>query len=117
MEQFRPGPQKNLFELPGGFIDKGETPLEAAKREFLEESGYVGDFEFVTESILDAYNDGTRCHFVAKNCRKVQEPVNTDTEFTKVVLMDLNKFHQHLLSGQLSDITTGYYGLDYLHLL
>ncbi len=117
VEQFRPGPQKILLELPGGAVNKDETPLEAIKREFLEESGYTGDFEFVTESIIDAYSGAIRYHFVAKNCQKVQEPTDTEIEFTNVILMNLEQFRKHLRSGQLSDVNTGYLGLDYLELL
>jgi len=29
------------WEMPGGRIEKGETPEEAAEREYLEESGYA----------------------------------------------------------------------------
>ncbi len=117
VEQFRPGPQKILLELPGGVVNKDETPIEAIKREFLEESGFTGDFEFITESIIDAYSGTTRYHFVAKNCKKIQEPTDTDVEFTNVVLMNLKEFRKHLKSGQLSDIATAYYGLEQLNLL
>lgn len=117
VEEFRPGPQKILLELPGGNVDKNETPLDAVKREFLEESGYTGDFEFVAESIIDAYSGAVRYHFVAKKCRKVQEPADTDVEFTNVVLMDLVQFRKHLKTGQLSDVATSFYGLEYLGLL
>jgi 8-oxo-dGTP pyrophosphatase MutT (NUDIX family) len=34
--------QKVLLELPGGVVDAGEDPLEGAKRELLEETGYGG---------------------------------------------------------------------------
>ena len=117
VKQFRPGPQKFLSELPGGAVNQDENPQDAIKREFLEESGYTGDFEFVTESIHNAYSAAVCCHFVATNCHKISEPQNSETEMTEVVLMSLKDFKKHLKSGQLSDIATGYYGLEHLNLL
>jgi ADP-ribose pyrophosphatase YjhB (NUDIX family) len=38
-----PGPDQNKWSHPAGWIDVGENPIEGAKREVKEESGY--DFE------------------------------------------------------------------------
>ena len=40
VRQYRLPAEKYLWELPAGRLDPGETPLQAAKRELIEETGY-----------------------------------------------------------------------------
>ncbi len=40
VRQYRLPAFKHLWELPAGKVDEGETPLQAAKRELAEETGY-----------------------------------------------------------------------------
>lgn len=117
-KQFRPGPEKVLFELPGGGVAEHETPKHAAARELMEETGYVGEMEFVCESFHSAYSTLVRYNFVARNCQKMEEINNPDDhEFTEAVLMPLEDFKDHVRSGQLTDMGTAYRCLDYLGLV
>ena len=116
---FRPGPEKILLEMPGGFVGKDEDIKDAISRELLEETGYTGNFEFVGSAIDDAYSNRIINCFVAKGCRKIKDPVTTeeDEKFVEIVEMSLSDFKKHLKSGQLTDVEAGYMALDYLGLL
>ncbi|MBP6866623.1 MAG: NUDIX hydrolase [Candidatus Pacebacteria bacterium] len=116
-KQYRPGPKKVLLELPGGGIEKSETPEEAIARELLEETGYAGDIKQVTRAYECGYSPMHRYCFVATDCKKISELNLDDGEFIEVILMPLPQFREHLRSGELTDIEVGYLGLDYLELL
>ena len=47
IRQYRRGTDEIQFELPAGFIDAGETPIEAAERELQEETGCCGQGRFL----------------------------------------------------------------------
>lgn len=41
VKQFRPAVEDYTLELPAGYVEDNETPLEASKRELYEETGYI----------------------------------------------------------------------------
>jgi ADP-ribose pyrophosphatase len=69
VRQYRYPVDQVTFELPGGVIEKDETPIDAAKREMEEETGYTStDIEFLLQVAPNpAINNNTAYFFLAKN--------------------------------------------------
>lgn len=117
-KQFRPGPAKILLELPGGLLESNESPEQAMERELLEETGYQGKTQFVTQLFQDAYSTRIKNALVVTECEKVGEPQPEDNgDVPELVLMSLEDFRKHLRTGELTDVEIGYLGLDHLGLL
>ncbi|MEU8512958.1 NUDIX hydrolase [Kitasatospora sp. NPDC048722] len=116
--QYRPGPDRVLHELPGGFIEPGEQAAAAIARELLEETGYQGTATEVGSYWLDAYSNVRRTAFLATDCLLVAEPQPERTEFIEVVILTLDEFRTRVLrQGAMTDTAAAYLALDHLQLL
>ena len=93
LDEYKYAAGKNLLTLPAGHLEKNEKPVNAAKRELLEETGFVSD-EFVETGILYEYatRDLHEIHVVrAKNIYKKSETVHEDTESISYSLISKEK--------------------------
>lgn len=116
-KQFRPGPEEMLFELPGGGIDAGEDPLDAASRELKEETGYKADLQYIGSYYRDAYITGKWQMFVGTNAVLVSPQKLDDAEHGELLLLSVDEFKEKLFAGLMTDTTLGYAGLHKLGLL
>lgn len=100
VKQFRPGLEKDCVELPGGGMEKGEDPKEAALRELLEETSFTGALHHLFTAPYSPYSTGKRYCFVAWNCQQIKKTLDLDSnEFLKVTLVPMAKFEKLALNG------------------
>jgi 8-oxo-dGTP pyrophosphatase MutT (NUDIX family) len=113
IKQYRHGARKVTLEIPGGLVDPGDTPEKAAARELWEETGYQAE-ELVKIGVVNPnpalFNN--RCYtFVARNARKMHDPMPDQTEDIEVVLIPLIEIPNLISKGEIDHamVITAFY--------
>ena len=106
-KQYRYALQEEIIEMPAGKLEKGETPLEAAKRELLEETGYR-PFEMI--HLGDSYpTPGYSSEIIhLYYCPKaVKEERHLDQdENIELIYLTIEEIEQMIIDGKIKDSKT-----------
>jgi len=103
VRQFRHATREVTIEIPGGLIEDGQTPEEAAARELLEETGYSAS-ELIylgrvrpNPAILTNW-----CYtFLARDVFRVSQIQTDETEELELVKLGLDRISEMIASGEI----------------
>ncbi len=102
VKQFRPAIERVTLELPSGCLEVNELPLECARRELLEETGYqAGEIEELGWLVPDTGRLANRlgCYF-AEDVTLADPPVACE-EGIELVLCPLEELNEWILAGRI----------------
>lgn len=105
--QYRYAPQREFIELPAGKIDHGEDILICAKRELLEETGYVAKewIHLTTAWPCIGYADERMEYFLARGLVHQGSKLD-DGEFLEVFELSLSEAIEWIRLGKINESKT-----------
>ena len=101
---YKHGVGRTCMGLPSGLLDPGEEPVEAAKRELLEETGYASDdWASLGSFVINGnYGCGKAHLFLARDACQVAEPDSGDLEEIQVVTMGHEQLMEAVRGGDVA---------------
>lgn len=105
--QYRYAPQQEFIEIPAGKIDPGEDPLRTAKRELLEETGYVAQdwIHLTTAWPCIGYADERMEYYLARGLSHQGSQLD-EGEFLEVFELSLVDAINWIRQGKVTDSKT-----------
>jgi ADP-ribose pyrophosphatase len=105
--QYRHPVGEYLLEIPAGTLEPGESPLNCAKRELKEETGYHAQelIELGKIHMIPAYSNEEIHVFIARGLTPAEQDLDPD-EIIEVVTYPLAKAVQMIDAGKITDTLT-----------
>lgn len=114
-KQYRHAIGKELYEIPAGTLEKGESPEACAARELIEETGYkAGKLEPLGQCYMTpGYCTEIIHFFVATDLKEVKDHEMDDDEQLTVVKISYDDAVKMILNSEIQDAKTVYAILTY----
>ncbi|MBN9428032.1 MAG: NUDIX hydrolase [Burkholderiales bacterium] len=105
--QFRYPLRRTFIEIPAGKIDPGETSLQTAQRELVEETGYrAAEWAFLTQlNPAIGFADEVMDVYLCRDLTQTEQKLD-DEEFLELELVTLGWLIDELRAGRLTDVKT-----------
>jgi ADP-ribose pyrophosphatase len=105
---YRHGPARLTWSLPAGYVDAGESPLDATVRELREETGYeASEWIFLGRFVVDGNRGCGWCHcFLANGASRVDEARSDDLAEVEVSLVSWERLIELLATGEVTELAS-----------
>ncbi len=102
-KQYRHGIQQEVYEICAGTCEKNEDPINAAKRELLEETGFGGGkWSLIGKFAPNPNSMNNWCYsFLAEGVTKMQEPHQEATEDITILQIEEKELLEMMKGGKM----------------
>jgi ADP-ribose pyrophosphatase len=107
VKQYRHPPNRVLLEIPAGTLNKGEKPLDGARRELIEETGYqAGSFRKIMRCYTSPGYSSELLHiFLATGLSKIDSKMEVD-ELINVSEVEVHRALEMVMKNEIEDAKT-----------
>jgi ADP-ribose pyrophosphatase len=107
VRQHRPAVSADVLELPAGLVDPGEQPIDTARRELTEETGFAADHLEPLVSFYTSPGFSTELiHIFSATGLHEATAAGDEDEAIELVRMPLADAIRQVLEGEISDAKT-----------
>jgi len=108
LRAYRHGIGGTTYLLPGGLIESTEAPIGAAKRELLEETGFISDcWECLRNFVPNSSYGCGRVHvFKCSSIRNIRKPKFDDLEVSHVEMIPVKELMNMIGLGMIQSLST-----------